>query len=188
MIVTAKFYFLKPNNKMWRDMTFSVADLIAQSLYFIFPAYCANAIPVLLGRGLPMDLGRNFIDGKPLFGSHKTFRGFFSGLLIGTFIGIVQSNLPIFQPPHVLLGFILSLGALTGDLIHSFVKRRLGLPLGASFPVADQLDFVVGALFFSLFVSPPSLPVAIVILIVTPPIHLLTNYTAYRLGMKKEPF
>jgi len=169
-------------------MATTVAEIIAQALYFILPAYCANALPVLFGGGLPMDFGRNFIDGKPLFGAHKTFRGFFSGLFIGTFIGIAQSNLPIFQPPHILLGFILSLGALTGDLIHSFVKRRLSLPPGASFPVADQLDFVVGALFFSLFISPPSPLVALVILVATPPIHLLTNFVAYRLNVKKEPF
>jgi len=169
-------------------MTTTAAEFIAQALYFILPAYCANAVPVIFGGGTPMDFARNFIDGKPLFGAHKTFRGFFSGLLIGTFVGIVQSNLLIFQPPHVLLGFVLSLGALIGDLVHSFIKRRLNIPLGASFPVADQLDFVVGALFFSLFISPPSLPVALIILIVTPPIHLLTNFIAYHLNVKKEPF
>jgi CDP-2,3-bis-(O-geranylgeranyl)-sn-glycerol synthase len=169
-------------------MTATVAELIAQALYFIFPAYCANALPVLFGGGIPIDFGKNFIDGKPLFGSHKTFRGFFSGLLLGMFIGIVQSNLPVFQPPHMLLGFVLSLGALTGDLVHSFVKRRLNIPPGASFPVADQLDFVVCALFFSLFISPPSLPIALIVLIVTPPIHLLTNFIAYHLKVKKEPF
>jgi len=169
-------------------MTTTVVEFIAQALYFIFPAYCANAVPVLFGGGLQMDFGRNFIDGKPLFGAHKTFRGFFSGLFTGTFIGIVQSNLIIFQPPHVLQGFVLSLGALTGDLAHSFVKRRLNLPPGASFPVADQLDFVVGALFFSLFISPPSPLIALIVLIVTPPIHLLTNFIAYHLNVKKEPF
>lgn len=137
-----------------------------------------------------MDFGRNFIDGKPLFGSHKTFRGFFSGLLIGTLVGIAQSNVnvPIFETPPILLGFVLSLGGLTGDLIHSFVKRRLNLPPGASFPVADQMDFVIGALLFSLLIFPPLPEIALIILVVTPPIHLLTNYVAYRLGMKKEPF
>jgi len=170
-------------------MSATVVELIAQALYFIFPAYCANAVPVLVGGGFPMDFGKKFINGKPLFGSHKTFRGFFSGLLIGTLVGIVQSSLPIFQPPHMLLGFVLSLGGLTGDLVHSFVKRRLGLRPGASFPVADQLDFVVGALLFSILIPPPpSLPIALIVLVVTPPIHLLTNFVAYRLGLKKEPY
>jgi len=173
-------------------MTLTVID-IAYALFFIFPAYCANAIPVVLGGGRPIDSGRTFWDGKPFFGTHKTFRGFFAGLLIGTLVGVLQSvvgeffSTPPFQYP-LLLGFTVSLGALLGDLLESFVKRRLNLSPGAPFPVADQLDFVVGALLFSLFVSPPSLTTALLIIIITPPIHLLTNFIAYCLGVKKTPW
>jgi len=173
-------------------MSITVID-VAYALFFIFPAYCANAIPVILGGGRPIDNGRTFLDGKPLFGAHKTFRGFFAGLLIGTLVGVLQSiareffSTPPFQYP-LSLGFIISLGALLGDLLESFVKRRLNLSPGAPFPVADQLDFVAGALLFSLFVSPPSLTTALLIIIVTPPIHLLTSFTAYLLGVKKTPW
>ena len=166
---------------------------IFYALYFIFPAYCANAIPVILGGGRPIDGGRIFWDGKPIFGAHKTFRGFLMGLSIGTLVGVLQSmvgeffSTPLFQYP-LLLGFTISLGALLGDLLESFVKRRLNLSPGAPFPIFDQLDFVVGALLFSLFVSPPSLTTVLLIIIVTPPIHLLTNFIAYRLGVKKTPW
>jgi len=54
--------------------------------------------------------------------------------------------------------------------------------------MADQLDFIAGALLFSLLVSPPSLTVALVIMVITPPIHLLTNIFAYLLKLKKEPW
>jgi len=166
-----------------------MAELIYKALYLIFPAYCANAAPVIFGGGTPIDGGKTFRDGRPIFGPRKTFRGFFAGLAIGTFVGFILNVLNNgFILKNILLGFTLSLGALTGDLIESFLKRRLGLPPGASFPVADQLDFVAGALLFSLLVSPPSLPVALTIVIITPPIHLLTNFFAYRLGMKKEPW
>lgn len=161
-------------------MAITVAELVFDALYLIFPAYCANAVPVIFGGGRPIDGGRNFRDGRPVLGPRKTFRGFFAGLIIGTLVGFLQG--------HVLLGFMLSLGALTGDLVESFIKRRLGRPPGASFPVADQLDFVLGALLFSIPVAPPSLPVALTIVIVTPPIHLLTNFLAYLLGVKKEPW
>ena len=107
-------------------MPITIAELIAQALYFILPAYCANAIPVLFGGGLPIDFGRNFIDGKPLFGAHKTFRGFLSGLLVGTLVGFAQSNLLIFQPPHVLLGFVLSLGAVDRGFNSLFRKAQVG--------------------------------------------------------------
>jgi CDP-2,3-bis-(O-geranylgeranyl)-sn-glycerol synthase len=102
------------------------------------------------------------------------------GLALGTFIGFLQNR--------IFLGFVLSLGALFGDLIESFIKRRLNLSPGASFPIADQLDFITGALLFSFLVSPPPLPVAIIVLIITPPIHYITNFLAFRLGFKKEPW
>ena len=161
-------------------------NLVIDALVFIFPAYCANAVPVIFGGGRPLDGGHLFLDGKPLFGSHKTVRGFISGLVVGTLVGLGLSLLNIDY--SVLLGFAVSLGALLGDLTEAFVKRRLDLAPGASLPVADQLDFVVGALLFSLFVSPPSWQVAVIVIIVTPPIHLLTNLFAYRIGLKKEPW
>jgi CDP-2,3-bis-(O-geranylgeranyl)-sn-glycerol synthase len=177
-----------------KGMSITVMDIV-YAMYFIFPAYCANAIPVIFGGGRPIDDGRTFLDGKPIFGAHKTFRGFFAGLLTGTLVGILQNvigkfpSMPLFEYP-LLLGFTISLGALFGDLLDSFIKRRLNLSPGAPFPVVDQLDFVVGALLFSLFVSPPFLTptTALLIIVVTPPIHLLTNFIAYLLGVKKTPW
>jgi len=163
-------------------MPITILDVV-HALLFIFPAYCANAAPVIFGGGFPIDGGKTFLDGKPIFGSHKTFRGFLSGLVVGTLVGFVQGNL--FQY-NVLLGFTLSMGALAGDLLGSFFKRRLGLPPGATLPIADQLDFILGAFLFSLPFSPPSLVIVLIILIITPPIHLLTNFLAYLLGVKKR--
>ena len=167
---------------------------VAAAMWFIFPAYCANAAPVIFGGGKPMDFGKTFLDGKPFFGGHKTFRGFLAGILVGTFVGLVQTVLyeqVLFQygfqfQYSILLGFALSLGALVGDLIESFVKRRLDRSPGISLPVADQLDFILGAFIFSIPVSPPSLLSALIILLITIPIHLLTNIGASLLNMKNK--
>jgi len=166
---------------------------IAAALWFIFPAYCANAAPVIFGGGQPMDFGKHFFDGKPLLGSHKTVRGFIAGLIVGTLVGLVQTLLfeqflfqySQFEYP-IFLGFMLSLGALTGDLIESFIKRRINRAPGSSLPVADQIDFILGAFLFSIPVSPPSLPAAVIILLITIPIHLLTNLGAALLNMKNK--
>jgi CDP-2,3-bis-(O-geranylgeranyl)-sn-glycerol synthase len=162
---------------------------IAYALYFIFPAYCANAAPVIFGGGRPIDADKTFIDGKPILGSHKTVRGFFAGLIVGTLVGFVQNTVyPLYQS-NPLLGFALSLGALIGDLFDSFIKRRLGFPPGASFPILDQLDFIVGALLFSLMVPPlPPLNLILIIIVITPPIHLLTNVLAFLFGFKNTPW
>jgi CDP-2,3-bis-(O-geranylgeranyl)-sn-glycerol synthase len=166
----------------------TIIQLAIEALKFIFPAYCANAIPVITGGGRPIDLGKNFFDGKPIFGKNKTVRGFFFGLAVGTGVGFVESAL--FPEYPVLFGFSLSLGALLGDLTGAFIKRRIGLAPGDLLPVIDQIDFILGAILFSLPFSlqilTPELVIAV--LIVTPPLHLLTNFAAYKLGLKSNPW
>ena len=168
-------------------MEMGIIELIIEALKFIFPAYCANAIPVITGGGYPIDFGKKFFDGKPILGKNKTFQGFFSGLIIGTTVGLVESA---FFGYHLFFGLLLSLGALFGDLIGAFVKRRLGLAPGELLPVIDQIDFILGAILFSFLISPPnkSGELILAVLIITPPIHLLTNFAAYKLGLKDNPW
>lgn len=173
---------------------------VVYALYFIFPAYVANALPVLFGGGRAIDGGKTWSDGKPVFGSHKTVRGFLAGVIGGTLVGVaemavlrsaaVPTDFVLPFQSTIWLGFGVSLGALVGDLIHSFVKRRLGIAEGSPFPVADQLDFVLGAILFSfpLLVSPLPWLMILIVLVITLPIHLLTNFFAYLLGLKKKPW
>jgi len=163
----------------------SVALLIVDGLKFIFPAYCANATPVLAGGGLKMDFGRNFIDGKRLFGNNKTFRGFFFGFAIGIVVGFME--VVTFHFP-VLFAFLIPLGALLGDLCGAFVKRRVGISPGGLLPIVDQVDFVLGAIAFSIPLAIVSWQLAVIVLLITPPIHLFTNYVAYKLRLKKNPW
>ena len=171
-----------------------LATLIIEALKFIFPAYCANAAPVLAGGGTPMDFGKNFLDGKRIFGSNKTFRGFFFGLAIGIFVGVVESLVFSYPFPFSIMFSVFSpLGALLGDLTAAFLKRRLGIAPGGLLPLVDQIDFVVGALLFSLplFSLPSAIAyweLAVVVIVITPPIHLLTNFLAYKLKLKKNPW
>jgi CDP-2,3-bis-(O-geranylgeranyl)-sn-glycerol synthase len=143
-------------------------------------------------------MNKELSDGKPIFGSHKTFRGFAAGLIAGVSVSAIQvvalkyfisSDFALPFQFNILTGVMLALGALVGDLVHSFFKRRIRLAEGAPLLVADQLDFVVGAIFFSLLVvGPPPLTTVVIIIVITPPIHLLTNYFAYLLGAKKTPW
>jgi CDP-2,3-bis-(O-geranylgeranyl)-sn-glycerol synthase len=143
---------------------------------------------VITGGGLPIDFGKKFFDGKPIFGENKTLRGFFFGLAVGTSVGLIES---VFFPEHpFFFGFLLSLGALFGDLTGAFVKRRIGLPPGKLLPIVDQVDFVLGAILFSLPISMQILSweLIVTVLIITPPMHLLTNFAAYKIGLKSNPW
>jgi CDP-2,3-bis-(O-geranylgeranyl)-sn-glycerol synthase len=161
-----------------------IAILIVEALKFIFPAYCANATPVIAGGGTSMDFGKNF-DGKRIFGANKTYRGFFFGLAVGVTVGLVEVML--FDYPF-LFCVLSPLGALLGDLAAAFLKRRLGIAPGDLLPIVDQVDFVVGALLFSLPLAIIYWELAVAVLVITPPIHLLTNFVAYKLKLKRKPW
>jgi len=159
-----------------------MTELVTEALLFIGPSYVANAAPLLFGGGRPLDGGRNFVDGHPIFGSHKTVRGIFAGVMAGTIIGLGES---LADSSLLLGGFLIAVGAVLGDLLGAFVKRRLRMKPGSPFPVVDQLDFVLGGLILGSLVFPMSLTAILLVVFVTPPIHLGTNYGAYLLGIKK---
>jgi CDP-2,3-bis-(O-geranylgeranyl)-sn-glycerol synthase len=118
---------------------------ILDSLIYILPAYFANSSPVIFGGGTPIDFNKKLF-GKKIFGTHKTWRGFFSGLIIGTIIAVIES---IFLGKSFLfVGFFLALGALIGDLFGSFVKRQMNIKEGTDVEVLDQIPFIVFALIF----------------------------------------
>jgi CDP-2,3-bis-(O-geranylgeranyl)-sn-glycerol synthase len=118
---------------------------ILDSLIYILPAYFANSSPVIFGGGTPIDFNKKLF-GKKIFGNHKTWRGFFSGLIIGTIIAGIESI--FLGKSFLLVGFFLALGALIGDLFGSFVKRQMDIKEGTDVEVLDQLPFIVFALIF----------------------------------------
>ena len=115
--------------------------------------------------------------------------GSFLGLAIGIFVGVVESLVFSYPFPFSVLFSVLSpLGALLGDLAAAFLKRRLGIAPGGLLPIVDQIDFVVGALLFSLPLAIIYWELAVAVLVITPPIHLFTNFLAYKLKLKKNPW
>lgn len=149
---------------------------------FIGPSYVANAAPLLLGGGAPLDGGKNFLDGQRILGAHKTVRGFFAGIIAGSVIGLAES--PV-DSRLLLGGFMIALGAVLGDLLGAFFKRRIRIQPGSPLPIVDQLDFVFGGLLLGQVFFQMNLLSILIVILVTPPIHLGTNYGAYLLGIKR---
>jgi len=161
----------------------------ANAIYYILPAYFANAAPTVFRGKKPIDFNRNFIDGKPIFGAHKTIRGFVSGIIVGLIVTIIQKiiSLPT-AGTSLTIGLLLTLGALIGDLTGAFIKRRLNIAPGAPLPPLDQLDFVVGAFLFASIIMSPKIETVIFIVIITPFLHVLTNILAFLLKIKDKPW
>jgi len=123
-------------------------------------------------------------DGERIFGDHKTVRGLLSGLVVGITVGIFESFLS--ADNVTIIATLGSAGALLGDLGGAFIKRRMRIKPGQSLPGVDQLDFVLGAVLAISLIYTPTLGTLLILFCVTPPIHLLANMGAYRLGLKSN--
>lgn len=174
--------------------------MIVEALYYFLPAYISNTTPPLFKwfkfLDIPIDFGYE-IKGKRLFGAHKTIRGFLLACIIGTLIFYIQKSLyqyPFFASISlidyskygILLGFLLSFGAIFGDLIESFIKRRINIEPGKTWFPFDQLDFVIGAFLFSFIIFIPNVWVIVIIVILSPLFQMIFHYLGYKLKINNE--
>lgn len=168
-------------------------EFLAKLVALLAPMYVANSTAMLFGGKTPIDFGKKFFDKKPVFGSGKTFRGAIAGIILGTAAAFLvqvfstQASM-IFGEKYILFGFLSSVGAIVGDIVASFFKRRSSIPQGTPVLFLDQLDFVVGALIFGSILYVPDFFEAIIIMAVTLVTHKLCNFFAFKLKLKKVPW
>lgn len=109
--------------------------IYAQLLFLLL---VANGAPIMaqwvLGNrwNAPLDCGARFIDGHPLLGSSKSFRG-----VIFAVCGATLSALLLGLSWDV--GFRIGLFAMVGDSLSSFIKRRWGMMSGGKALGVDQV-------------------------------------------------
>jgi CDP-2,3-bis-(O-geranylgeranyl)-sn-glycerol synthase len=98
----------------------------------------ANGTPIIAKKLLkdrlaaPLDAGMRFPDGYPVFGKSKTLRG----VLIA--VGCTALAAPLVGL-SLAIGAALGAASMAGDLLSSFIKRRLGLPPHAQAFGLDQI-------------------------------------------------
>lgn len=193
--------------------------LAAQAFWIILPAYIANASAVLVGGGIPIDFRKTWKDGRRILGDGKTWRGLFIGTLMGMIGGFGLSvgakfinqtdfayvGLTDFYgfPMMIPIIFSICFGALMGDIIESFLKRRVGKKRGENWIPFDQLDFILGVLFFSFlmagflqiigltcgnwFMNSFTIWHIIFLLIATVFFHILSNFIFRKIKSNKKP-
>jgi len=177
-------------------------EILLESLYFAVPLYIANSfatltltIPYIKNWDTPIDLGKSF-KGKRILGNGKTFRGLLFGTLFAVLSGIFQyylsgrinftyldykdKQLSFF----ILSSFLLGFGALIGDMVKSFFKRRIDIKRGQPWPPFDQLDFLTGGILLYSLYTIPNFKIVLILYIVTPVGHLVSNIVAYYLKLK----
>jgi len=175
---------------------------LVEAVWLVLPAYAANGLAPLakfLGKRHSIDGGRQF-HGHPLFGSGKTWEGFGVGVAAAVAVALIEQAAFPFLPwslsPVTLqlvpmgwqMGLLLGFGTMLGDLCGAFIKRRLGLKRGHPVPGLDQLDFIAGSLLLASAMAPIRWEWVLILVILTPLVHLLANAIAYLLKVKKEPY
>ncbi len=172
-------------------------SLIVDALWFFLPAgianmspILANNIPVLRRWKTPLDFGKKY-KGKRIFGDNKTWRGVVFGTFTAGLVGLLQYKvvLPSVDPTLFLFAATaaMGLGALVGDAVESFFKRRRGVKPGKSWFPFDQIDYIFGGLLFAWPFTDLSLEFVLAIVLLYFGLHLAVGYIGYVLGVKKHP-
>ena len=172
--------------------------MILEVLFLMLPVYFANIAPVLAMKinflNYPLDFNKKF-KGKPILGSHKTFRGLFFGIVFGIGIAYLQfvlqeyaffSNISLLDYSNwLLIGFLFGFGALFGDAVKSFFKRRVSVRPGDKFIPWDQIDYTLGALVFISIIYKFSWQIWVIALVLNFLIHVIANHLAYYFRITK---
>ena len=198
--------FFHPTQPTWynSDMT-TLFQIVAETVWYFLPALIANIAPVIAAAynwlpalNSPLDRGITW-KAKPLLGPHKTVRGVVVAVIFGSITGLLQylAARSGWAPQQMFIaydsvnfalvwGALLGCGAMLGDALKSFFKRRLNIPPGEMWAPWDQLDSVIGVLLVTQWFAP--LPVTHIIsaLIIIGCAMVGTSMLGVKLGMKKS--
>lgn len=158
--------------------------LLAQLLFLLI---VANGAPVL-GHAIlkqngnyPLDGGLVLADGQPLFGPSKTVRGIALSLLV-TSVTTAVLSLPW------IIGAVIAAGAMVGDLVSSFTKRRLRMPASSQAFGLDQVpESLLPLLFLKPWIDIAAGDIAILVIAFVV-LELALSRVLFRLRLRERPY
>jgi CDP-2,3-bis-(O-geranylgeranyl)-sn-glycerol synthase len=157
------------------------------ALALLFLLFVANGTPVILRIlmkekfNMPVDGNLTFMDSRPLLGTAKTIRGIIGSVVLTTLAAPLMGF-------TVQTGAVVGSLAMAGDIVSSFVKRRLGI---APSDRALGIDQIPESLFPALAVrSQLNLGWTEVVLIVAGfmAIGLVMSRILFKAGIRRRPY
>jgi CDP-2,3-bis-(O-geranylgeranyl)-sn-glycerol synthase len=146
----------------------------------------ANGAPILIrallndGFNVAVDFSKKLPDNKRILGSSKTWRGIFAA-----FVATAAAAWLLDHSPET--GLLVAIYAVLGDLLSSFIKRRLGIKTSSMAPLLDQIP---ESLFPALMMMETfNLDITSVILLVLTfvIVELVLSHLLYSWGVRKRP-
>jgi CDP-diglyceride synthetase len=158
--------------------------LIAQLLALLV---VANGTPIVAARILgsalasPLDSGAVFADGRRLFGASKTSRGIVLSILAtSAFAPLIGLDWRV--------GALVATAAMIGDLISSFLKRRMGLPSSSRATGLDQIPESLIPLIACRVLLPLTILDIVTVTVIFLIGELALSPLLFKLHIRKRPF
>jgi len=146
----------------------------------------ANGAPVVAAKvfrrrwSAPVDAGLQWFDGRPLLGKSKTWRGIASGALCCALFASATGH-------GFLFGLLFGVLALAGDLLSSFIKRRLNLKSSARMPWLDQVPEAAFPVLMAVGWGLIGAWAALFIVVFFALSNMWISPLLYRLGIRRQP-
>lgn len=169
-------------------------------------------LPVMKFAAKPVDFGKNFTDGRRIFGDNKTWKGIIGYVIFNTVFTVLWGficsaanieSLDYFYMGHentiafnLIIGVLLGLGYSLAELPNSFLKRRFDIKPGKTisgfmkifFIFLDQADSVFGVALVVWFFYDLGILLYLLYVLVGAATHLLLNMLLYFMKLRKNMF
>ena len=162
----------------------------------------------------PVDFGKNFFDGRRIFGDNKTFKGFMGMILFGAVFsvlwGIISLNsdsLTVYNYFYrnydnsflynILIGTLMGFAYALFELPNSFLKRRLDITPGKNdisgikkvfFIFLDQADSIFGCVLVVCIFYPLPIWYYFIYVLLGAATHIILNMLLYFCHLRKNMF
>ena len=161
--------------------------IIAELLNLLLLIIVANGAPILARVALKdkfdlaIDFGLYFPDNKPIFGHSKTWRGVIAAILVTCFTAWFLGYSPV-------TGILVAIYAVLGDLLSSFIKRRLAMPPSSMAHLLDQIPESLLPVFFMKETFQLDIYSVILLVILFIVIELTFSQVLYKWGIRQRTY
>lgn len=155
--------------------------------HLLFFIIVANGTPILMRYilnnrlALPLDFNFKFFDGKCLFGKSKTWRGVVSSIVVTSLIAVVVGY-------TIDVGVLIAAAAMSGDILSSFIKRRLNIKPSGMALFLDQIPESVFPAIYLREVFQLNLNDIVILVFVFIVLELLLSQVLYKWQIRKRPY
>ncbi len=147
----------------------------------------ANGTPILSRRlfndkfNLAIDFGLKLADNNPLFGTSKTWRGAISSLITTAAFSWLLGY-------PAITGLLIAAFAIVGDLLSSFIKRRMAMESSSMAPLLDQVPESLLPAIMTMHTFNLTITSIILIVLIFIIIELVLSHILYKYGIRKRPY